>query len=431
MPGNRPDRRARLAPARAVAGLAWLCLPALAPSGCIGQVPPARFAWSLSDLEAERRCQEGTIAACGDLGRRLTSDEIEVDGAKKNLEQGLVLLELACGQDDPSSCTALGELYGQHAKPGGALQARARDLLTRTCRRGAASACTALGDVIQGADPGSRGEASEAFRDGCQRGDAAGCEKYGLVQSGGDNDRKDLAEEAFARACTTGRRSSCHFLAMMRLNEPTTHDRGAAMLGDNCQAGFARSCDVAAALFAPLLSLKPRCELALPPARQACEAQDPIGCALVRACGLPVPELRRPALEHLAASCGAGVGVACLYWADAQENPHPDDAPADPARVKRAYQQACQERSLGAQIACARIAAEELAHASSGLEADRSIANLREMCIHSSADACCVLADQYQSGKWIAADPTRSTELRRRACDLGLGRCCQPAAGAP
>jgi TPR repeat protein len=91
----------------------------------------------------------------------------------------------------------------------------------------------------------------------------------------------------------------------------------------------------------------------------------------------------------------------------------------------------CRQRSLGSPIACARVAAGDLASASTSLEADQAIANLRELCIRSSADACCALGDQYQSGKWVPADPAKATELRKRACELGRGRCCRPDPTAP
>jgi TPR repeat protein len=158
-----------------------------------------------------------------------------------------------------------------------------------------------------------------------------------------------------------------------------------------------------------------------PFAQQSCATGDSLGCALGDACQLTTPSSRPAALERLRAACEADQPLACLYWGDAQEG----DPTHDDGRIRRAYGMACERReSPGAWLACTRAEAYELAHATSHLEADSAISHLRDQCLATSAPACCILADEYQSGKWVPADPERTTELRERACKLGEQRCC-------
>ncbi len=101
------------------------------------------------------------------------------------------------------------------------------------------------------------------------------------------------------------------------------------------------------------------------------------------------------------------------------------DPARDDGRVRRAYGLACGRRdSPGVWIACARADVYDLAHATSHIEADAAISHLRDQCLATSAAACCILAGEYQSGKWMPVDPVRTTELRKRGCMLGDQSCC-------
>ena len=373
--------------------------------------------------EAQRDCEQGSASACGLFGRLLTSGE----PTDADLERGMVLLELACGQDDLPACAAIGGIYAREARSSVSARARAQGMLSRACDRGAANACTKLARLTVWVAPRDRQAAGERLRRACELGDPEGCEDLALFEEkreidSGDRNRVD---EAFARACQAGRPASCHRLALRGLEAPASRERSLTLLATNCTRGYSPSCNLAAIRYAPLLSANAACEQAVPFAARSCSAGDSMGCALVDACDLSTPARHAAALERLHSACETDQPLACLYWGDVQEaTAGHEDGP-----VRRAYGMACLQReSPGASLACARAGAYDLAHAGSSLEAERTISRLADQCISGSAPACCVLAGEYQSGKWVKADPARTAELRARACTLGDQRCCDVAA---
>jgi len=110
---------------------------------CAAKYPHGGFAVKPAEAEVERGCQSGSLSACGALGRMLVEKEIDGD-----LERGIVLLEMACGEDDAPACTTLTAVYMRATQSGRAL-ARAHDLAARACERGSADACAQLSDVIR------------------------------------------------------------------------------------------------------------------------------------------------------------------------------------------------------------------------------------------------------------------------------------------
>ncbi len=123
--------------------------------------------------EAQRSCNQGVAAACGALGRMLTAGEPH----DAELERGMVLLELACGQDDPPSCAALGGIYARQARNNASARSRAQEMLSRACERSAANACTKLGRLF-----GTREAAGDTFRRACELGDPEGCEAFAFFE---------------------------------------------------------------------------------------------------------------------------------------------------------------------------------------------------------------------------------------------------------
>ena len=140
------------------------------------------------------------------------------------------------------------------------------------------------------------------------------------------------------------------------------------------------------------------------------------------ACRLHGPEAAQ-ALERLRAGCDRRIPLACLYWADAEDQ-RPDP---ERERAQDAYRTACRGAQGGvvAQVACTRLHASELAAAQSSFDADSALASLRSECERSSGEACCELAEQQRTGKWMPADADKARELRERACRLGCDRCCR------
>jgi hypothetical protein len=121
--------------------------------------------WGPTERDLEARCQGGTWAACGELGRLLMTAQ----GTDREHERGLVLLESACGQEDVPACTALGTEYATHFRHEQA-RARARSVLAWACDHRSGAACTGLGKLSP--FPVDR---LQLFRKGCELEDLEGC----------------------------------------------------------------------------------------------------------------------------------------------------------------------------------------------------------------------------------------------------------------
>lgn len=172
----------------------------------------------------------------------------------------------------------------------------------------------------------------------------------------------------------------------------------------------------------PLLGPESDCKRALPLAAKTCgSSREATACAIRDACQLGDEAQKADALSRLGAACDNRVPFACLCWADAQGR-----TPADPEKVARAYEIACRARSFESEVACPRLAATKLTGSSTPGEAERLVPFLKKACEMSAGAACCALADVYESGKWVAADPVESKALSARACLLGDSRCCAP-----
>jgi TPR repeat protein len=395
-------------------------LSALTLAACAEQSLPARPDWNARQLDAHRRCGQGSVAACGELGQALLGDGEGRRGADFNKDQqrGLVLLEAACGQDDMPACTALGRAYLEDFGPRDKGGVRARELLTRACDRKFGPGCTNRG-FAELSDTGV-GEAAAFFRAGCDLGDAEGCERYGQVvsrgPSGGD---APAAEAAWAKSCALGSVSGCHRLAVAWLRDPARRAAGFRRLAEACQRGFAPSCREVALLSAPLVSAQPDCKRAAPFALQACRGRDVDGCAVNAACRLAAADSRADAIAELRKGCDGGAALACLYWADAVGET------ASPEELKQAYRAACRYDTPAGAIACPRVVIRALATATMSYEAEPLLDRLREACSQSSGEACCALAAEYETGKWTRPDPTKVSELRARACALTPSPCCR------
>jgi TPR repeat protein len=399
-------------------GLALVCLASCASS----PTPPPGW-WGPDEFALERRCQQGVAFACGQLGT------LQIDRSlnDRDLERGIVLLEIGCGHGDAMACTALGLTYGRLLK-GEQARPRAIDVLTRACEQRYPAACTALGEVLMGGPARDRPHGRESMQTGCRLGDARGCELYGLAHAGNDfGSNAAVAEEFLALACGRGRRSGCHHLAVVRMRDPARRARAFADLRDNCQRGHGPSCREVAAASAPLLGPEADCSRARPVALMACRSGDQEGCAIVAVCDERVDFTS--AVQRLADACEVGTGLACLYWADAQSRAAaatPGGTPIDPKQIERAYAAACRAKSTGSKIGCARVAAAELAAATSAEAAEEPLSVLRRSCGESVGDACCALAREHDGGRWVPQEPAKASELRSKSCALGHQPCCPP-----
>ncbi|HEY0715674.1 MAG TPA: hypothetical protein VGF45_23530, partial [Polyangia bacterium] len=221
-----------------------------------------RPGWTTEMLALETQCQARSASACGDLGEALLHTKVDGDD-----ERGLVLLEVACGMSDQSSCTRLGEIYGRHFRGEGAA-ARASSLLMVSCKRGVGAACTSA--AVLAARQGDEEAAKQLLGTACNLGDAEGCEQLGFAEKDELSGNPRRAEDALATACKGGQLSACHDIALGRLKKADTRTEGLGLLKDNCQRGHAPSCLSAALESAPTLSQNADCAAARPLAERAC-----------------------------------------------------------------------------------------------------------------------------------------------------------------
>jgi TPR repeat protein len=270
---------------------------------------------------------------------------------------------------------------------------------------------------VRGSDRRHFEEAAPWFLKGCELGDADGCQEYGEAQAGLHNDH--LAADGYARACKLGDRASCHFLAAILFGDPATSAEAAAVLEQNCARDFGASCTAGAVAFAPLLGPMADCKRAAPLAEKTCRFREAWACAVSDACKLATDSERAGAVARLRTACDRKVAIACLYWADAQT-----PSSAEPGQVRSAYETACRRGEPSERVACPRLAALQVAAATTEAEATRPLSLLIKGCAMSIGEACCALADLHKSARWLPPDPSRVADLQSKACALGQSRCC-------
>jgi len=391
---------------------------------CAGRSPNAGFATKPDQVETQRRCQQGSAAACGEVGRQLTDG---LDGGP-DFQRGLVLLEVACGQADLASCVFLADRYVRTSRDRRAV-ARAHELATRACERGFAAGCTELGEIVKHGEGGDPQAAADAFRKACDLGDARACELCALMEYERDEPgEKSAADQMLSKACGMGRLSSCHFLAIQLLEKPDTQAQGISLLLRTCSRGDGPTCASAALVSAPLVSTHPDCARARPLAEQACRMSAQVGCVIRDACSLEEASQAGAALERLRTACAPRAPLACLYWADqSARSPATDSSQIRRDQIIHAYRLACQpgRDDHTSMVACAGLAMAELATAQSKIQAEAAIAQLKHECERSSREACCDLGEQYRTGRWVPVDAEKAQDLRTRACNLGCDRCCR------
>ena len=388
--------------------------------------PDGRIGWSDEERSLESTCQKGDTTACRTLGDLLVHDK----RPDKDLQRGLVLLEIACGGDDWKACAILGERYTDFGGPDGqeGKLGRAVELLGRACAHGIAAACTKQGHAIAHNTPTDQVAEKAAFLAGCQLGDALGCEAFAGAQMRSTHGETREAEDALALACRLSRLESCHALGTWLWRTPKRQAEAMQLWREACGKGLARSCDQLLASSAPLLSPSPDCDLLRDLAQKLCLAGDRNGCAVRSACrlrdsGNDVATI----VEELSAGCAAKHPLSCLYWADAREQSTEQSKTADTTRIQEAYRLACQAYDLGKQKACVRLLVYDLSVSESSEKTDEMAYSLFRYCLGGDAEACCELGQAHEAGKKVSKDLEKSERLRRKACDLGLTSCCPVA----
>jgi len=394
-------------------------LACIALVACRHAQPDGRVGWSDEERTLESTCQDGNAAACRSLGEHLVRDK----RSDKDLQRGLVLLEIACGGDDWKACAILGDRYADLGGPDGqeGKLGRAVELLGRACAHGIATACTRKGQAIARNTPADGVAVKTAFLAGCQAGDALGCEAFAAAQMRSTHGETTEVEDALSQGCRLSRLESCHALGSLLWRTPKRQAEAMQLWRDACEKGLARSCDQLLASSAPLLSPSPDCGLLRDLAQRLCLAGDRNGCAVRSACQLRTGANGVAAIvKELSAGCAAKHPLSCLYWADASEQ----SKTADTSRIHEAYRLACRARDFGNQKACVRLLVHDLNDSESSEKTDEAAYALSRYCSGGDAEACCQLGKEHEVGKNVSKDLEKSDRLRRKACDLGLVSCC-------
>jgi TPR repeat protein len=196
--------------------------------------------WSAEELALESACRAGERDSCRDLGGCLVGEK----RPERDLQRGLVLLELTCGQDDWKACWLLGDVFvdltsgdGQRRKLG-----RAVDVLGRACAHGIAAACTRQGDAILLNASGERGPARAAFLAGCEQGDARGCEAFAIAEMRSPKPDMAKVESGLVRACEQSRPEACFRLGSLLWRSPARRGDAIRLWQIACDKGSVESC---------------------------------------------------------------------------------------------------------------------------------------------------------------------------------------------
>lgn len=413
--GKPTNRIAPAAPRRVVATLIT-ALGVFCGACQSGQLRPG-VALTERQRQAEHQCQAGGSAACTELGKFLVEHAVTVE----DTHQGLVLLEVSCGQKDDEACTELGLLYNDH--PGiERSPKRSRQFLEPACSRQSGRACTELGVVVIKSGAGGSAElAAKYFRRACQLGDAVGCDDLGVTQLEDEvSGNRSEAAFAFDKACALKFLRACHHLAQVKLRDDTQREVAIQLLESNCTEGFTMSCAQLAGLYAPLVSPKPHCDRLLSFADLGCLAKNDESCAMADACRMQQAPIAT--LDRLQAACSRRSPLSCLYWADAQERKIA--ALAEPERLIAAYRVACSSHSIASMLACVRLATKDLLRSKDPTAVERSLEFLKNACADGSGEACCRIGDHFNVDKNPGGEPQKAEAYRTRACQLGYTGCC-------
>ena len=149
----------------------------LALVSCASATPPP--GWGPGELDLERRCQQGTGAACGELGAAARRQRRENEG----IERGMVLLGIGCGQGDSGVHGAWPEVRNEVQRRGA--RPRALELLSRACgQRGPPAVRGWVRSA--GGRAGRQTGGPRSAADGLSARDARGCELLAQAHAGSE-----------------------------------------------------------------------------------------------------------------------------------------------------------------------------------------------------------------------------------------------------
>ncbi|MBX3260560.1 MAG: sel1 repeat family protein [Labilithrix sp.] len=223
----------------------------------------------------EKACGEADALGCGLLGAAYESG----DGVSKDEKQAVTYLQKGCEGGHEASCGVVGRmlLEGRGASKD---VAKATDFLKRACDGGQARSCVELGDLHDGGSkdvPKNAVAAKLLYQRGCYGGDARGCTGQGRLELG-QGGNQDAAKRAFEMACMRLDDLGCaaHKVLFGGTRNVIPKVPELMALQKACTAGSTRDCAAAGTLQAA----SGQKALAAPSLDRACNAGDPLACAV-------------------------------------------------------------------------------------------------------------------------------------------------------
>lgn len=273
-----PDSKTPPAQCQAVVRLELKAI-ASAPQG--PEVAPAAEPKAEAEVAVvERSCPKGLVWADGKCAETKNAASFQCDP-----QDGGACVE-QCAKGHAGSCGAAGTLYGFG---GGGLSkddAKARELLGKSCDGGDAKGCVNLGVLVAQGRGGGKDAAlaAQSFQQGCNDGEAMGCRLAAVAHREGAGVTKDDARAAalFQKGCDGGDHESCGTLGKMTLDGAGVSKdvaKAAELLKRACDGNQAASCNELGLLHEIGRDVSKNAILAKMRYQRACFAGDAQGCA--------------------------------------------------------------------------------------------------------------------------------------------------------
>lgn len=179
----------------------------------------------LSNFLLKWRADEGSLAACADLGAMYYDDRY---GVKHDYQKALELFTLACDGGYAEACRGVGDSYYNGNGVSEDL-AKAAEYYKKACDGGNARACFDIGTMYDDGEGVSKSsaKAAEYYKKGCDGGYAMACNNIGVMYDEGEgvSEDPDKAVEYLKKACDGGKWVGCRNLVSYYLER----NKGKAM----------------------------------------------------------------------------------------------------------------------------------------------------------------------------------------------------------
>ena len=228
-------------------------------------------------------------------------------------------------------------------------------------------------------------------------------------------------------ACRDHQAGACNALAtalVKGFGAPKDTARAAPLYEAECDAGNGAACSGLGALYAQGDGVPKDFTKALSLYTKACDAKYARGClnlGSMHFAGDGVQKDEALGVRLFMQACNGGEPRGCFYVSIAYTDGK--GVPKDAARSRELAKRAC-DAGLGA--GCVRVAAAKLTGEGAPKDVAGGLAELDALCTKGEPAGCDKLANVYDKGQGtdVPADPLRSREYAKKACDLGSQTSC-------